>query len=348
MGHSELSIDEMREYLGSYDGESVRIMEVCGSHTAAIHKNGIPGMLSPRISLLSGPGCPVCVTPTAYVDRLIELAEEGSHIVTFGDMLRIPGSHGCLADAKGKGSAVTMVYSPFDILDMAKESPNTDFVFAAVGFETTTPVYALLMERLTEGDYRNVRLLCALKTMPEVITYLLESGAKIDAFIAPGHVSVVTGSDIFVPIAERFSIPFAVSGFEGEGLLRTICSLVSDKGHGVVRNLYPSVVTPEGNTSAQALINKYFEKDSAIWRGMGEVAGSGRYLREEYASFDAGSRGLTKDEKVNPACHCDQVLMGKCTPKDCPLFGKVCTPLTPQGACMVSEEGSCHSFFVNK
>ena len=341
------SIDEMRDFLSSYDSEPVRIMEVCGSHTAAIHKNGIPGMLSPRISLLSGPGCPVCVTPSSYVDRLLELAEEGSHIVTFGDMMRIPGSRETLADISGRGKSVTMVYSPFDVIPMAEASPDTDFVFAAVGFETTTPVYALLMDRLLKSGISNVRLLCALKTMPEVITYLMESDAKIDGFIAPGHVSVVTGSGIFEPIAQRFSIPFAVSGFEGVDLLRTIYTLVRDRGNGVVRNLYPSVVSREGNTSATALIDKYFEKDSAQWRGMGEIPGSGRYLREEYTSFDAGSRGLVKDEKVNPACRCDQVLMGKCAPSHCPLFGKVCTPLTPQGACMVSEEGSCHSYFVS-
>ena len=340
------SIDEMRDFLLTYDGEPVRIMEVCGSHTAAIHKNGIPGMLSPRISLLSGPGCPVCVTPSAYVDRLIQLAEEGSHIVTFGDMMRIPGSRETLADISGKGRSVTMVYSPFDVIPMAEASPGTDFVFAAVGFETTTPVYALLLDRIVNSGMSNIRLLCALKTMPEVITYLLDSGAEIDGFIAPGHVSVVTGSHIFKPIAERFSIPFAVSGFEGVDLLRTIYCLVSDKGRGVVRNLYPTVVTHEGNTSAAALIEKYFVSDSAVWRGMGEIPGSGRYLRDEYGAYDAGSRGLTRDEKVNPACRCDQVLMGKCAPKDCPLFGKVCTPLTPQGACMVSEEGSCHSNFI--
>ncbi|MCR5451032.1 MAG: hydrogenase formation protein HypD [Lachnospiraceae bacterium] len=342
-----MTLDQMKAYLQGYDGKEINIMEVCGSHTAAIAKNGIPGMLSPRIHLLSGPGCPVCVTPSAYVDKLIELADSGKVIVTFGDMIRIPGSKESLSEAKGRGIRVEMVYSPFDIISMAKAAADDEFVFAAVGFETTTPIYALLIEHLIKEEIKNVKLLTALKTMPGVIDHVMASGADIDGFIAPGHVSVVTGTGIYKPIAEKYSIPFGVSGFEGEQLLKALCGIVASVGRGVVHNFYHEAVRDEGNISANEIINRYFKEDDAMWRGMGIIPGSGRYLKEEYVSFDAGSFGLNDDEIKNKACRCSEVLMGKIKPMECPLFKKVCTPLSPQGACMVSEEGNCHSYLVN-
>lgn len=344
-----MNIQEIKSFLSEYNGPDMNIMEVCGSHTAAIAKNGIPGLLSDRIHLISGPGCPVCVTPSAYIDRLIELAmQDGTCVVTFGDLLRVPGSSKSLRMAKGEGGRVEMVYSPMDIIEMAGKEPETEFVFAAVGFETTTPVYALLMEELADRDIKNVKLLTALKTMPEAINYLCANGAPIDGFIAPGHVSVVTGSKIFEPLAEKYHLPFGVSGFEGQEILTALYAIVKMYGKGRVINCYPAVVTPEGNVEAQASVNKFFEPADAVWRGMGSIPGSGRVLREEYAAFDAGSRELTEDKKKNQACRCDQVLMGKIRPTECPLFGKVCTPLTPQGACMVSTEGNCFSWYSNK
>lgn len=344
-----MNLTEMKNDLSSYDGEDIRIMEVCGSHTAAIAKYGIPGILSPRIHLLSGPGCPVCVTPSSYVDRLLELAmEEENCIVTFGDLLRVPGStKRSLSTARGEGARVEMVYSPMDILSFAEKEKDTTFIFAAVGFETTTPVYAMLLQELERLDIRNVKLLTAIKTMPEVIHYLMASGAPIDAFLAPGHVSVITGTKIYEPIAEEFQIPFSVAGFGGQELLAAICGIVQSRGKGRVLNFYPSVVREEGNPKARALIDKYFEVCDGAWRGIGQVAGSGKILRKEYERFDAGSRGLDADHKANPACSCDRVLMGKMRPYECPLYGKVCTPLSPQGACMVSTEGSCFSYFSN-
>ena len=333
-------IKEITEYLKNYDGPEICIMEICGSHTGAIAKNGIPGILSEKIRLISGPGCPVCVTPSAYIDRLIEIAQtDGYTVVTFGDLLRVPGSRCSLQEAAD--ASYRMVYSPMDIIDLAKADPARTFVFAAIGFETTTPVYALLMQTIIEEKIKNVKILTALKTMPEVVDMLCSSGAGIDAFIAPGHVCVVTGSDIFKPAAEKYSLPFVVSGFEAEDLLSTLYLLVKNRGRGVVINNYPAVVSTEGNKKAQDLIDKYFEKSDASWRGIGNVPLSGRSLRTEYAEYDAGSRGLDYDEKKNKACSCDKVIMGKLSPGQCPLFGKVCTPSTPQGACMVSPEGSC-------
>jgi len=342
-----MSLAEMRDFLANYDGPEIHIMEVCGSHTAAISKNGIRGMLSDKIHLISGPGCPVCVTPTAYVDRLIEIAMTPNNcVVTFGDMLRVPGSKLSLSEASGLGGRAVMVYSPMDIFALAEKEPETTFVFAALGFETTTPVYALLLEEIIEKKIENVKILTALKTMPGVIEYLCENGASIQGYLAPGHVAAVTGSDLFKPLAEKYQMPFAVSGFEGEEILEALCGLVKAHGTSKVMNFYPSVVSEEGNVRAQELVAKYFKPTDAAWRGMGIVPRTGMELRAEYEKYDAGSKDLVEDNKRNKACCCDQILMGKMQPQECPLFGKVCKPLTPQGACMVSEEGSCHSAFA--
>ena len=350
------TLAEMRDFLANYNGPKLHIMEVCGSHTAAISKNGIRGLLSPQIQLISGPGCPVCVTPTAYVDKLVELAlTPNTCVVTFGDMLRVPGSKYCLSEISGQGGRAVMVYSPMDIFAMAEKEPNTTFVFAAVGFETTTPVYALLLEEIIEKNIENVKILTALKTMPGVIEYLCENGASIEGYLAPGHVAAVTGSKLFAPLAEKYGIPFVVSGFEGEEILEALCELVEAASSGLraenrehfIRNCYPAVVSEEGNTKAQQLVSKYFVPSDAAWRGMGIIPKTGMELRPEYSKYDAGSQGLNEDNKRNKACCCDQILMGKMQPHQCPLFGKVCKPLTPQGACMVSTEGSCHSAFVS-
>lgn len=344
----KMTLAEMRDFLANYDGPEINIMEVCGSHTAAISKNGIRGMLSDKIHLISGPGCPVCVTPTAYVDKLIELAmTPNTCVVTFGDMLRVPGSKQSLSEASGMGARAVMVYSPMDIFALAEKEPETTFVFAALGFETTTPVYALLLEEVIERDIKNVKILTALKTMPGVIAYLCENGASIQGYLAPGHVAAVTGSDLFKPLAEKYQMPFAVSGFEGEEILEALCGLIKAQGTSEVMNFYPVVVSAEGNKKAQALVSKFFQPTDAAWRGMGIIPATGMELRPEYEIYDAGSKDLAEDNKKNKACCCDQILMGKMQPQECPLFGKVCKPLTPQGACMVSEEGSCHSAFAS-
>lgn len=336
-------------FLKEYDGPDVNIMEVCGSHTAAIAREGIRSMLSDKIHLLAGPGCPVCVTASAYIDRLIELAcTENTTVVTFGDMIRIPGSSGSLRDAAGRGADMAMVYSPLDVIGLAEESPEKDFVFAAVGFETTAPAYALLMEQLLAKKVTNVRLLTAIKLMTPVICWLCEEGPRIDGFIAPGHVSVITGSDAFVPAAEKYGLPFAVAGFEGEEILTAIYWLLRSKGKGRVVNLYPQVVKPEGNVIAREKLTRFFETGGAAWRGMGTIEGSGLYLREEYRKFDAGSRGLDRDSKYNESCMCGAILAGRAEPGDCPLFaGGICTPQDPQGACMVSFEGNCYQSYIN-
>ena len=344
-----MNLEEIKDKLKNYNGPRISIMEVCGSHTAAIAKYGIKGLLSPKIKLISGPGCPVCVTPSAYVDKLIELSFNET-VVTFGDLLRVPGSVESLNMAKTKGAKVQMVYSPMDVLTLAKVHPDENFVFAAVGFETTAPVYTLLLDSIVSENLNNIKVLTAIKTMPAVIESLLnDKECKIDAFLAPGHVAAVTGSKYFEELSTKYQIPFGVAGFEPEELIIAIAGIVNqiEKDPSSVVNYYPSVVTEEGNSIAKEQINKYFETYDAVWRGIGAVKDSGLILKEEYSKYDAGSRNLSMDNH-NTACRCGEVLTGKITSKQCPLFEKVCTPANPKGACMVSFEGSCYQNFLNK
>ena len=343
-----MDIKEITKFLKEYDGEPLAFMEVCGTHTASISENGIPSLLSSKIRLISGPGCPVCVTVAGYIDALCRLALiDNTCVVTFGDLIRVPGSSSSLQEARSRGGRIKMVYSPFEIIDLAKSDKGTTFVFAAVGFETTTPIYAVLLDRIIQEGITNIRFLTALKTMPAAIDALCQMGNKVDGFIAPGHVSVITGADIFTPLAKKYSLPFVVSGFKGEELLASIYALVKLKNQGKVLNLYKSAVTEKGNITAQELVNKYFEPCNAAWRGIGEIANSGMAIRNEDAMYDAGSRAITQDSKKNKACRCGEVITGFASPTECPLFAKACTPENPQGACMVSNEGSCFHYYIN-
>lgn len=346
-----MKIDEIAAFLGSYDGEPVTLMEVCGTHTAAISENGIPSMLSPSIRLISGPGCPVCVTVSAYIDRLVELSmTSDTCVVSFGDLLRVKGSDGrCLRDLQAEGARVKMVYSPFEMLDMAVAEEQTTFVFAAVGFETTAPLYALLLGEAIERKIDNIRLLTALKTMPAVVERLSADAKQsgITGFIAPGHVCTVMGSDLFRPIAEQYQIPFAVAGFTGESLLAAIYALVKLHGRGMVVNFYPEAVDASGSERTAALLDEYFEPCAAVWRGLGRIEDSGLRLKEKYARFDIGSELIGIDQ-LPKGCHCGEVISGKLSPDRCPLFCGLCTPEHPIGACMVSTEGACFHYYINR
>ena len=337
----------------AYDGRPLTFMEVCGTHTAAISENGIPSLLPPTIRLISGPGCPVCVTVSAYIDRLIELATApDTCVVSFGDLLRVKGSHGDLRSTEG--ARVEMVYTPFRALELAESDPDTTFVFAAVGFETTAPLYALLVEQIVARKLTNLKLLTALKTMPAVIRTLCKednaSGnacvSTIDGFIAPGHVATVTGSGLFETLAKETGKPFAVAGFTAPSLLAAILALTKSVGDAKTHNFYPSAVTEEGNREALAKVERYFEPCTASWRGLGAIPDSGHCLRSEFAHLDAGSDALIEDH-IPTGCHCGEVIAGKCAPAECPMFGKVCTPESPIGACMVSMEGACYHHYIN-
>ncbi len=334
--------------LKNYNGAPLTFMEVCGTHTASISENGIPSILSDKIRLVSGPGCPVCVTVAEYIDVLIDYSKkENTVVVSFGDMLRVPGSKGSLKDAMASGGNVKMVYSPLELLDMAEKERNITFIFAAVGFETTAPVYAVLIEEAIKRGITNIKLLTALKTMPKAIEFLCESDSDIDGFLAPGHVAVITGIADFKTLAEKYNLPFVVSGFEGKELIASIYALTKLVKQGTVKNLYKRAVNNNGNETARSSVNKYFEPCDAVWRGIGLLKGSGMALKAEYSAFDAGSREIVNDSKINPVCCCSDVIIGKKSPLKCPLFGRVCTPENPQGACMVSTEGSCYSYYIN-
>ena len=342
-----MNINDVIKALKEYNGEEITLMEVCGTHTASISENAIPSIISDKIHLISGPGCPVCVTVSDYVDKLIELALDGNVIVTFGDMIRVPGSKKALKDIKFEGADIRMVYSPTETIELAKAEPNKNFVFAAVGFETTTPIYALLLDEIIKQKIQNIQLLTALKTMPNVIATLCENDNKIDGFIAPGHVAVITGSNEFVPLAEKYNLPFAVSGFEAEEILASIYALIKLRRQGKVINLYKSAVTSERNEKAFEIVHKYFEEYDAPWRGLGIIKGSGMALKNEFAKYDAGSRELTNDYSYQKGCLCGEIISGNKKPTDCPLYNKICTPENPKGACMVSTEGTCHNYITN-
>lgn len=342
-----MDIKDVIKFLKEYDGDDVTLMEVCGTHTASIAENAIPSLISDKIHLISGPGCPVCVTVSDYVDKLCELALNGNVIVTFGDMIRVPGSKRALKDIKSDGADIRMVYSPMDIIDMAKKEQDKQFVFAAVGFETTTPIYALLIDTIINNDINNIKILSALKTMPAVIESLCNEENDIDGFIAPGHVAVVTGSNAFNDLAIKHNKPFVVSGFNAEEILSSIYALVKLKGQGRVMNLYKSVVNENKNTKASEMVNKYFEPYDAAWRGLGIVKGSGMALKSEFIKYDAGSRELINDYSHKNGCSCGDVITGKKKPSECPLYNKICTPENPKGACMVSNEGSCFNYLTN-
>ena len=319
-------------------------MEVCGTHTASIFKNGIRSLISPKIKLISGPGCPVCVTPTAYIDKVSEYAlRDDCKVYTFGDMIKVPGSEGSLADMKGRGAHVAMMYSPFDAVDAAEREPDITHVIAAVGFETTVPAYALALEEAERKGITNLRLVTALKTVIPALRWICENEDSIDGFICPGHVSVIIGSSVYEELARKYNKPFVVAGFEAEHILAVIYDIVRqiELGHGDVRNLYKNAVRTEGNPKAKEITDRYFAPGAATWRGLGTIENSGLYLRPEYARYDGGSFGLDKDMELPKNCRCGDVIVGRINPNECPMFGTGCTPTKPYGPCMVSAEGSC-------
>lgn len=333
---------ELATWLRNYAGPPLRLMEVCGTHTSALYRSGIRQMLPPSITFLSGPGCPVCVTPTSYIDRLVSYAmKPGYQVLAFGDLLAVPGSEMSLAGARDRGGAVDFFYTPEDVLPLARSHSDTCFILAAVGFETTAPIWADLIVRVKEEHLSNVRFLTALKTMPEAMKRISGEG-RIDGFLCPGHVAVITGSQAFDRLAEECEETLVIGGFSPSDLLRALGRLVleaSRKNKGLW-NEYPTVVRPEGNPKALSLLEEVFTVGDAVWRGLGEIPKSGLYLSPAYGDLDAGSLGLTEDHMPQGCC-CGQVLTGRIRPSRCPCFGKRCTPDHPVGACMVSSEGAC-------
>lgn len=361
-----MEINQVIEALKSYDGPEIKLMEVCGTHTASIFKSGIRTLISHKIKLISGPGCPVCVTPTSYIDKCIEYALKENHIlVTFGDMMKVPGEKSSLSGVKGDGARVEIMYSPFEILEKAADNPSVTYVIAAVGFETTAPIYALVIGEAIERGIKNIKFLTALKTVLPALEWICANEEGIDGFICPGHVSVIIGSEAYAELARKYKRPFSVAGFEPEHILAAIYDLVrqiehsdlnekNENLHGdepeheeIVHNLYKNAVKTEGNQKAIGVLHKYFDEGPAMWRGLGTIEGSGLYLKKEYEEFDAGSRGLDIDKELPKDCCCGQVIVGRLNPNECPLFGNACTPTNPYGPCMVSSEGACGIWYRN-
>ncbi len=335
-----------KEIIESYDGEKIRIMEVCGTHTHEIFRLGIRKILPPQVELISGPGCPVCVTPVGYIDEAVMLAlEKDAVICTFGDLIRVPGTKMSLSDARSKGAKIQIVYTPLDAVELAKKNPEKQYVFLAVGFETTTPAACLAVKRAKEENLSNFSLLVANKTMPNAYEALKGSA---DVFLYPGHVNAITGTKLCEELTKE-GVSGVVAGFTAKELLTALAVIIekSKTGKPFFVNCYPRVVKSEGNLPAQKLIAEVMESCDSEWRGLGIIKNSGQRLRKEYKSYDARLKfQLPKIEgRSNPACRCGDVLQGKCKPSDCKVFGKACNPQHPVGACMVSNEGACSAYY---
>lgn len=346
-----ITLQQIKDDLKNYDGKKMKIMEVCGTHTSSIFKNGIRSLISPDIQLISGPGCPVCVTSPAYIDRLAEHSlKESCAVLTFGDMMKVKGSKISMTEAKALGGNVKILYSPLSSVKMAMENPHIQFIFAAVGFETTVPVYGLLVEEIINNKIDNLKILTSLKSIIPAIKFICENEKNIDAFLCPGHVSVITGSKAYNELAEKYNKPFVVGGFEGEHILAAVYEIahqISNKKYSM-KNLYTSAVSEEGNKKAACIINRYFDVADGYWRGIGSIKDSALKLKNEYGYLDAGS-SFDEGEYSSPkGCRCRDVILGRINPVECDLFGKICTPLNAVGPCMVSTEGACGIWYKNR
>jgi hydrogenase expression/formation protein HypD len=337
-------------------GRQLRLMEVCGTHTMAIAKSGLASILPPNIQLISGPGCPVCVTANHDIDRAVALTRlkdgEKVTVVSFGDMLRVPGSSSSLARQRAEGAGVEVVYSPLDALKMAAEDPSTHFVFVAVGFETTAPLTAATIQRAASLELTNFSVLAIHKRVPPALEVLAtDADVRLDGLLLPGHVGTILGLAPFDFLAQRFNIPAVVCGFEPVDILLAITMLLLQliDGHAKVESAYNRAVHVNGNPQARAALDAVFTRCDATWRGLGQIVDSGLQLRSNYRRFDTGERfsleTLTEPELQTQGCCCGEVLRGVLTPDGCSLYGQVCTPDNPVGPCMVSSEGSCAAAF---
>jgi len=340
-------------------GKRYSFMEFCGGHTHAISRYGIAGMLPDNVRMIHGPGCPVCVLPIGRIDLAIKLAlERGVMLCTYGDTMRVPASEGLsLIKAKARGAEVRMVYSATDALKLAEQHPEREVVFLAIGFETTTPPTALILRDACARQVDNFSVLCCHVLTPAAITHILESAevrqlgtVPIDGFVGPAHVSIVIGSQPFEHFAEEYRKPVVVAGFEPLDVMQGILMLVRqvNAGKAEVQNEFSRAVTPEGNVAAQNLVSQVFElRESFEWRGLGEVPYSALKIRPAYAAWDAEVKFDLHYKSVpdHKQCECGAILRGVKRPVDCKLFGTVCTPETPMGSCMVSNEGACAAHY---
>jgi len=337
--------------INAWAPEHAVLMEVCGTHTVAIARNGIRNLMPEGTRLSSGPGCPVCVTANKDIDTVIALSRVPRVIITtFGDMTRVPGSTSSLNREQSNGADVRIVYSPLDALTIARENPDRPVVFVGVGFETTTPLVAAAIKRAQAMDLQNFSVFAAHKNMPGALEAIInDPQLQVDALILPGHVSTIIGVEPYQFLAKKYGIPGVITGFEAVDVLQGIAMLMKQlhDGRAEIEIAYARGVMPEGNPVARAAIDEVFEPCTATWRGLGDIEGSGYRIREQFARFDALRRfDLDIEPTQDPkGCRCGDVLRGIMAPSDCPLFRKVCMPENPVGPCMVSSEGSCAAYF---
>ncbi|WP_086243036.1 hydrogenase formation protein HypD [Campylobacter devanensis] len=329
----------------------LNIMEICGGHTHSIMKFGLPQLVGENINFIHGPGCPVCVMPRSRIDEAIAIASiDGVIFCTLADMLRVPGSKGSLAMLRADGADIRALYSPLDTITIAKENPDKKVVFFAIGFETTTPMSAVVVKQAVELNLQNLFIHINHVTVPAPVRAIMsDKDVKIDAFLGPSHVSVITGSKIYEELANEFKTPIAVSGFEPLDLMDSILNLVNQHENGThkVYNEYARVVSQDGNLKAKELIDRYFQPCDFEWRGLGVIKDSGLRLRDEFSYLDAKKYFNVEvgESKESKACICGEILRGKAKPYDCKVFGKVCNPQNPIGSCMVSGEGACAAYY---
>lgn len=326
------------------------IMEICGGQTHGFVKNGLLELLPENIRMIHGPGCPVCVTPLNLIDKAIALLQQGVIVCSFGDMIRVPGSKMSLLEAKAMGGDLRVLYSPLEAVQIAKQNPEKEVVFFAVGFETTAPANALSVLHALKEGLSNYSLLVSHVLVPPAMEAILEDEfCNIDAFLGAGHVCAIMGTDSYKPLSEKYKIPIVITGFEPLDLVQGIhlAVLQLEQGRYEVENQYVRVVRPEGNLAAKKIIEDIFEVSDREWRGIGKIANSGYSLREKYRSFDAEFKfGVGNIEvEENKFCLAGQILKGIKKPPECPMFGKECTPGNPLGAPMVSSEGACAAYY---
>jgi len=338
-------VKALENLIKHYNGRRLRIMEVCGTHTHEIFRLGIRGILPDAVTLISGPGCPVCVTPTGFLDEALLLAGRKATICTFGDLVRVPGTASSLAGARMNGAKVRMVYSPLDSVEYAAAHPEEQVVFLSVGFETTTPASCIAVREARERGLKNYSLLTANKTMENAYRALKDS---VDAFLYPGHVSVITGCHVYRELLKE-DISGVVTGFSGEEILTSLAVILHRcaEEKPFFENCYPRAVSEEGAVYGRQIIEDTMAPCDAEWRGLGIIGGSGLKLREEFRDFDARIKFCLPavSGHGNPLCSCGDILQGKKRPDECVLFGKGCTPEHPAGACMVSNEGACSAYY---
>ncbi len=328
----------------------LRVMEICGSHTMAIFRNGIRSILPEGLELISGPGCPVCVTSAPHMDAFISMADMPNvRVAIFGDLFRVPGTKGSLADASSRGAKVNIVYSPMDALDLARKHPDDHIVFLGVGFETTTPGIAATIMAAKNKNLKNFSVFSTQKTMGAPMEALLgDPELKIDGLLCPGHVSTILGAKAWEPLAKDYDLACVVAGFETADLLNGLILLAKQVAEQdfKVENTYTRAVSYEGNARAMQMVDEIFEPADTQWRGLGIIPKSGLKIKEKYADFDAEVRLQIEIPQVEEAkgCKCGEILKGLKTPRECPLFAKRCTPANPIGPCMVSSEGTCAAY----